>query len=298
MAHAHVTSHADEAVHPNAVTGPGGASPRGAESTARSGEPGGADSLVGLVSAAHRDAAELLELAERELRDRAGRCGDPSADPRLTLHASDAAVAAISAHLSVMEGVVYPEAAAVLPRGRARTAALRETSHRAALLMRGLQQYVQGDRYQPERGPGELCDELAEFAAAHARAEERLLADLEERLGGPRARRLQADFERAMRRAPTRPHPHLGHGTSLPTRLAARLAGHWDHLLDTVDARAVAGRPVRAPAPAGLWGWYLLGRPTEDHSPAEASPAEARSTAEGRSTADARSTAEGRSRDG
>lgn len=217
-------------------------------------QAGGSD-LTALVRAAHRDAARLLDIAGQE---------KGPADPRLTLHASDAAVAAWSAHLSVMERVVYPVAAGVVPRGRERAEGLRRTAREAALVMRGIEQYVQGDRYHPGRGPAELRVELVALARAHARAEDTLLRDLDERLGASELARLRGEFEHAMRRAPTRPHPHLGHRAGLVSRLAGRLAGHWDHLLDVLDAREVAGRPVRAPAPAGLWGWYLLGRPTDD----------------------------------
>ncbi|WP_018500420.1 hemerythrin domain-containing protein [Parafrankia discariae] len=218
-------------------------------------------SLAGLVHAAHRDASDLLDLA--------GRAQVLPADPRQTLHASDVAVAAFSAHLSVMESVVYPQAARLVPRGRARTAALRGLAREAAAVMRGIEQYVQGDLNRPGRGLAELRADLTDLAIAHARAEDQLLDELESVLSEARRRRLRTDFERAMRRAPTRPHPHLGHGSSRSSRLAARAAGHWDHLLDTMDARAVAGRPIRAPAPAGLWGWYLLGRPTADQPPRE-----------------------------
>ncbi|ABW15861.1 conserved hypothetical protein [Parafrankia sp. EAN1pec] len=222
-----------------------------------------ARSLTGLVHAAHRDASDLLELA--------GRAQVLPADPRQTLHASDVAVAAFSAHLSVMESVVYPRAARLVPHGRARTAALRGLAREAASVMRGMEQYVQGDLNRPGRGLAELRDDLTDLAAAHARAEDQLLDELESVLSDTRRRRLRTDFERAMRRAPTRPHPHLGHGPSRSSRLAARVAGRWDHLLDTMDARAVAGRPIRAPAPAGLWGWYLLGRPTADQPQREPS---------------------------
>lgn len=215
-------------------------------------------SLAGLVAAAHRDATVLMEIA--------GRAQFLPADPRQTLHASDAAVAAFSAHLSAMETVVYPEAARRVPDGRPRTAALRALAREASSVMRGIEQYVQGDLHRPLRGLADLRADLADLTDAHARAEDGLIRDLEAALSETERHRLRADFERTMRRAPTRPHPHLGHGSSRPSRLAARIAGHWDHLLDTMDARAVAGRPIKAPAPAGLWGWYLLGRPTAEQA--------------------------------
>nr|MDT0667030.1 hypothetical protein [Micromonospora sp. DSM 115978] len=50
------------------------------------------------------------------------------------------------------------------------------------------------------------------------------------------------------------------------------VAGRWDHVLDTMDARSAAASPVRAPAPSGLWGWYLLGRPTAAEPSTAAEP--------------------------
>jgi Hemerythrin HHE cation binding domain len=225
------------------------------------GEPGGNGSLSGTVEAAHQDATRLVEISRT----------DPSretrwtvADPRQILHASDAAVAAVCAHLCTMDTVVYPEISRRVPGSRRGLAVLRSRAREAFSTMRGIQQYFQGDTNRPAESIGELRRRLAELMAAHVRDEDELLRELEARISDSDRRELTERFERAMRHAPTRPHPHLVRNGPFGGHLALRLAGRWDHLLDTLDSRTVAGAPVRAPAPSGLWGWYLLGRPTAD----------------------------------
>ncbi|KJE21929.1 hemerythrin HHE cation binding domain-containing protein [Frankia torreyi] len=228
-----------------------------------------AETLTTLVDAAHEDAVHLLELS-RDGRDAASPPDASPTDPRQALHASDAAVAAVSAHLSAMEAVVYPEMARRVPGGRARVAELGRLARRCSSVMRGIEQYVQGDLNRPAGSVASLRRDLAALLAEHAKAEDELLRELTERLSEADRRHLLDRFADAMRHAPTRPHPHLGHGGIFGGSLAVRLLGSFDHLLDVMDSREVAGAPVRAPAPAGLWGWYLLGRPT---SPAPEWPA-------------------------
>ncbi|MCK9896661.1 hemerythrin domain-containing protein [Frankia sp. AgB32] len=220
-----------------------------------------AEALMTLVDAAHSDAARLVGMADG-LGAAAGPSEGPASDPRQALHASDAAVAAISAHLGVMEAVVYPELAHRVPGSRARVAELGRLARRCSSVMRGIEQYVQGDLKHPADSVASLRHDLAGLLEAHTRAEDDLLREFDARLTDPERDRLLGRFAAAMRHAPTRPHPHLGHGGAGRGSLALRLLGTVDHLLDVMDAREVAGAPVREPAPAGLWGWYLLGRPT------------------------------------
>ncbi|ABD09676.1 hypothetical protein UK99_16410 [Frankia casuarinae] len=219
-----------------------------------------AETLVTLVEAAHQDAVRLIELS----RD-VGAHGDvdgPSTDPRQALRASDAAVAAVSAHLSAMESVVYPEMARRVVGGRARVADLGRLARRCSSVMRGIEQYVQGDLNRPAEPVANLRRDLAALMVEHATLEDELLRELMAELSDDERRDLLDRFSDAMRHAPTRPHPHLLHSRLFGGSLAARLTGYWDHLLDVMDAREVPGAPRRAPVPAGLWGWYLLGRPT------------------------------------
>lgn len=236
------------------------------------------EALMTMVDAAHADAARLVGMARNggDVPEAGGSAG-PASDPRQSLHASDAAVAAISAHLCVMEAVVYPQLAHLVPGGRARVGELGRMARRCSSLMRGIEQYVQGDLHHPTASMASLRQDLAGLLDAHAREEDALLRDLEQRLPLIEQDRLVERFATVMRHAPTRPHPHLGHGGITGNSYTIRVLGTIDHLMDVMDAREVAGSPVRAPAPAGLWGWYLLGRPTapvpEGSGPAGTPPA-------------------------
>jgi hypothetical protein len=171
-----------------------------------------------------------------------------------------------------MDTVIYPEISRRVPGSRRALAGLRMLTREAFSIMRGIEQYVQGDTNRPAESIGDLRRHLADLMAAHVRGEDELLRELEARISDSDRRELTERFERALRHAPTRPHPHLVRRGPFGGRAALRLAGRWDHLLDTMDSRAVAGAPVRAPAPSGLWGWYLLGRPTEDAADEAAGP--------------------------
>ncbi len=235
-------------------TGPGPTGTGLAQET-RAGERDQADSvsILDLIRMAHADATRLVALTFTE--------SGTSADPRRALRAADTAVAAISAHMYAVQTSVYPMARRHLPDGRARVAGLYAGAHETASVMRGISQHIQGDVHRPDESMGMLRARLAELEEQHEAAEDSLVADLEEMLSDEERRRVVTSFRRAMRRAPTRPHPHVPH-TAVVGGLVLRFAGSWDHLLDTMDARVAAGGPVRAPAPPGLWGWYLLGRST------------------------------------
>ncbi|MCK9923194.1 hemerythrin domain-containing protein [Frankia sp. AgPm24] len=236
-----------------------------------------AEALATLVDSAHADAFHLIELAGGSPEVDPGGAADPGganatpSDPRQVLRANDVAVAAISAHLSAMEAVVYPMCARNVPGGRARVTELRRLARRSSSVMRGIEQYVQGDLNRPAASVTSLRRDLAVLLTEHAQTENALLHELDRTLSDSERTRLRERFSAAMRHAPSRPHPHLGHGGPFGGSATVRLLGTIDHLLDVMDAREVAGAPVRAPAPAGLWGWYLLGRPT---APAPEWPAE------------------------
>ncbi len=211
--------------------------------------------LSQLSETTHADVARLIGASLQ---------ADPvSADPRPSQRASDTAVAAVSAHLAVMEATVYPEMQRYLHerRARARLRALRRSAREVESIARGIEQLVYGDQHRPPEPLPALRARLSELMAAHAEEEDALVAELEERMPAAERHRLVRAVEQGMRHAPTRPHPHLLFRTHLGARLVVRLAGRWDHILDTMDARMVAGTPVAPPCPPSLWGWYLLGRP-------------------------------------
>ncbi len=215
-------------------------------------------SLLEMISASHDDATQLVKLTFTEAAT--------SGDPRRALRAADTAVAAISAHMYSVQTSIYPVARRRLPDSRPRIAELCAQGRETSSVLRGISQHIQGDVHRPGESMGALRERLAELEEQHIAAEDILVADLEKELSPDERRRLIMSFRRAMRRAPTRPHPYIPR-SAVVGGLVLRLAGSWDHVLDTMDARVAAGGRIRAPAPAGLWGWYLLGRPTPAPAP-------------------------------
>jgi hypothetical protein len=168
-----------------------------------------------------------------------------------------------------MDATVYPAMERDLHdrRAKARLRALRRSSRRVTSVARGIEQVLYGDQYRPPESLPALQVHLSELMTAHAEAEEALVADLEAQMPPAERPKLRRDVEQVRRHAPTRPHPHLLFRTRIGARLVVRLAGRWDRLLDTLDARAVVGAPVTPPRTPGLWGWYLLGRPASPTPP-------------------------------
>ncbi len=181
-------------------------------------------------------------------------------DPRRPLRAADMVVAAISIHMYAVQTAVYPMARRRLPDRRACFTELHTVARETESVTRGISQHIQGDVHRPNESMQTLRERLAELEEQHVAIEDPMIAELDETLSGPELRRVVTLFERSVRRAPTRPHPHLPRTAAL-SGLMLRAAGSWDHVLDAMDARVAAGTPARAPVPAGLWGWYLLGRP-------------------------------------
>ncbi|WP_250284839.1 hemerythrin domain-containing protein [Frankia sp. CiP1_Cm_nod2] len=219
-------------------------------------------SLLRLVRAAHGHVDDLVALTFSAVA--------APGDPRRPLRAADTAVAAISAHMYAVQTAVYPAARRHLPpEGQARATGLRLVARETESVTRGISQHIQGDVHRPNESMRTLCERLAELAERHVALEEPMLAELDEALSEQERRRAVAMFERSVRRAPTRSHPHLPRTTGIGG-LMLRAAGSWDHVLDAMDARVAAETPPRAPVPVGLWGWYLLGRPAPAPQPGHA----------------------------
>lgn len=215
--------------------------------------PVGPAQFTDRVASAHRDAALLVE--------RSPGAASGQADPRLSLLANDVAVAELSAHLATMDHVIYPELARRLPDARDRVARLRAGAGEMMSIMRGIEQWVQGDRNRPAASVAELRADLARALDQHVELEESLLREFAAAAPASDLARLEQRYERLLRHAPTRPHPHLQRRHPLGGRVGFRLVSWFDDVLDTMDSRAVAGTPVRSPARVGLWGAWLLGRP-------------------------------------
>jgi Hemerythrin HHE cation binding domain len=212
------------------------------------------DGLRDRIVAAHDDVGRLVDATAQEK-------GPDLTDPRNGSRVFDTAVAAISAHVSAMMTVLYPAMRRSLPDSHGDLRKLERDAREMASVMRGMEQHLNGDTNRPSESISELRADLEALFETHKRTEEALLARLESVWSADERKEWTTKFENAMRHAPTRPHPHLPRSHALLTP-AVGLSARWDHILDTLDARAVAGRPVRQPGPPGLWGWYLLGRPT------------------------------------
>jgi hypothetical protein len=94
--------------------------------------------------------------------------------------------------------------------------------------------------------------------AAHVEAERALVGRLPGPLTPAEHGALGSRLDRALRHAPTRPHPYGPH-TSRLTPLAFRLRALADHTLDVMDNRRGADHPPPAPVRPGKCGAYLLG---------------------------------------
>jgi hypothetical protein len=222
-----------------------------AQPPASSDSPDALEGLARLVGPVHQDAARLADPTDGPAA--------PGADPRQVHRAGDAAVAAMCRHLATMEQAVYPTVAQLLPGTRDRLARLRTDAHQMLVTMRDVQSSAQGDTYASTAGAASLRHTLAEAITDHARQEESLLREFDQVAAPAERERLVAEYERMLPRAPSRPHPYLFRGP-LAGRLGYHLAARFDHLLDTMDGREVAGRPVRQPGKVGPWGGWLLGR--------------------------------------
>ncbi|MBX6391625.1 MAG: hemerythrin domain-containing protein [Frankia sp.] len=209
--------------------------------------------LLGAVGPVHRDADRLL--------GRTAAVPIGQADPRQVLRTWDAAIALVSAHLATVDRYIYPRARRWVPRWDERLAQLRSGALEIQTLMRGVQQYAQGDPLSPHVDPADLQRQLRAALAEHVRAEEALLRDIERAAPAEELSALVAEYERRLPRAPSRPHPHLFRHRAFGHQLGHRMVAWWDGVLDAMDSRVVSGAPVRPPGKVGLWGAWLLGRP-------------------------------------
>ena len=167
----------------------------------------------------------------------------------------------LSAHLAALDRAVYPVVRRSLPDGRALVAVHRQQVSRISHLLRVLERHYSGDILAAAVDSGSITEELRPLVAEHYRAVSSLVGSLSEVLDQPAQEALAADYERALRQAPTRPHPHLAHAGPL-TPVVFWMDSARDRLLDTMDGRliAVPRRPRRQVKP-GLWGSYWLGQP-------------------------------------
>lgn len=173
---------------------------------------------------------------------------------------ASAAVAWCSAHLVATQRVLYTAAARRLPDGTRRTRVQRAVDHRLLQAVCRLDHKLTGDAQLSSVSVAALGDEVRALLKEHAQAEDRLVAELMTVLDAQEQQQLAQRLAKAMRCAPTRPHPHSGH---LPLgALVARLDACVDRIRDLMDNRVVptpqALRSARVP---GRWACYLMGTP-------------------------------------
>jgi hypothetical protein len=173
----------------------------------------------------------------------------------------------LSAHLAALDRAVYPVVRRSLPDGRAIVAVHRQQVSQISHLLRVLERHHSGDILAAAVNSRTVIDELRPLVAQHYRAVSSLVAALSEVLDQPAQQALAADYERALRMAPTRPHPHLAHAGPL-TPVVFWMDSARDRILDTMDGRhiPVPRRPRRQVKP-GLWGSYWLGQPQNEDKP-------------------------------
>lgn len=197
-------------------------------------------------------ARDLLRDVEHAHRHAGGALDDPAQSPL-------AAVTWGSAHLAAVTHVLHPLACRALPDGRERVRAQAATDHRLVLALWQLDRCLTGDVQLQRVGVPALVSAVRRALEAHAEQEGALVADLMEHLAPEQLDQVGEDLERALLRAPTRPHPDTRHGRVVGG-LAFWAAGIADRIRDSLDSRTVpTPRRVVQPRPMTRWGAYALG---------------------------------------
>lgn len=171
-----------------------------------------------------------------------------------------AAVAWCSAHLVAVHRVLYTAARRQLPDGRRCVRAQRVVDHRLQQALCRLDRRLTGDTHLSGVPVEELVDEVRARLHGHAEAEGDMVGELMTALGREQQEQLGTRLAKAMRCAPTRPHPHTRH---MPLAgLVSRLDACVDRARDSLDSRVVpTPRRSRAAREPGRWGCYLMGTP-------------------------------------
>lgn len=179
-----------------------------------------------------------------------------------------AAVAWCSAHLVAAHRVLYAAASKRLPDGAQRVRAQRAIDHRLEQAVCRLDRRLTGDTHLGNTSVADLAEEVRGVLKEHADAEAALVTELMTALDEQEQEQLAASLAKAMRCAPTRPHPHTRH---MPLGgLVSRLDACVDRARDLMDNRVVptphTARPTRTP---GRWACYLMGMPYPAAQPVE-----------------------------
>ena len=185
----------------------------------------------------------------------------------------------MSGHLGVVEAAIHPAARRRLPRARATVAEQRARARRIERLMRLIQGRFHGDSHADGSDVLSLQRDLLEHVDAYAASERARRSASTTRSSVEHRRALVAQFDAAMADPPTRPHPFAPHPTGF-ARLVMRVCTLWDHVMDEMDNRSVAGQHgARDPRQLSRWDRYFLGTPQFDETAAAGPPRVAAPTA-------------------
>lgn len=164
------------------------------------------------------------------------------------------AVAWLSAHVAAMQRSVHGSA-----RRSHTLAEVRAADRGLETVLRRVEQHFAGDALAAQFGEQQLDGALRHAFRLHCRTEKALLDELIETLPREQMAALAAAYADALRRAPTRPHPHVPHNGILGA-VAFRLDAWRDKVMDTMDGRHVPAPRIEAPRKeVGRWGRYFLG---------------------------------------
>ena len=174
----------------------------------------------------------------------------PEADA-LTRHKG---IARLSGHLAVMGRTVYPRAGHWPGIGvQLKVECLRQ-AREVQWTMRALECHLSGCTSAAGRPVRAVGATLSRQLDGYWVAERELVQWVEAQLDTAGQERLAGAYWRALRQAPTRPHPRCPRSGPL-RHMAFWWHGQWDRLLDGVDSRAGVGRDFAAilagPAAAG-----------------------------------------------
>jgi hypothetical protein len=168
------------------------------------------------------------------------------------------AVVWLSAHLAAGQRTLHVAARRVPTAQRALERA-RAADRDLEMLLRRTEQHYAGDSLAAQLDETRLSQSLRQALDRHDVAEHEVLLALADSREPEAIDAVQADYDAALRHAPTRPHPHAPH-RGLLGAAAFRIDGFRDRIMDTMDGRHVPSpRVPRETVTPGRWGRYVLG---------------------------------------
>jgi hypothetical protein len=163
----------------------------------------------------------------------------------------------LSTHLAASDKVLHRE----LSRSAANRPDLRTQRRRARdieVVLWSVDRRLTGDSRLAGQALEPLIAQLRGRVREYADTEQALLARLTADIGDDRRDELATRYLRAVRHAPTRPHPLMQRMRRLHKALF-RLEGVTDHVRDVLDSRHVPQLAPRRARTAGRWDHYVLG---------------------------------------